>query len=438
VVVTALRRALSALAALTVICLALAPASSARAAATRPGGPERADLQPLPDEWWFSAWDIQTRVWPLTQGAGVTVALLDSGVQASQPDLRGVIVPGGDTTGAGTTGMTDDNYQEDGHGTAMAALIAGQGVLGGPVGIAPAVKILPVRIGGLKRVTMGGSDATVVAGLRYAVDHGAKVINMSVGGSALIGPACDQVMQDGVAYALEHNAVVVASAGNNARFMNPPMAPASCAGVLAVGAVNPDLTLWPDSEQQSYVAVAAPGNQVGFLGMDGKYFPDGYGTSSAAAFVSGEAALVRSRYPSMPWYQVVQRIINTALPEGSPVPNDKFGYGIVRIAGAVNAAKYDVPATAPNPVYDAFKIWLASPEGSQFTSPARKSPHPVRSSPVAAAHSSAGRAGLAAVLAAVVVMAAGGTALSVATARRRRRRQAGEAAVRNEADVFKE
>jgi membrane-anchored mycosin MYCP len=429
VVVTALRRALSALAALTVICLALAPASSARAAPTRPGEP---DLQPLPDEWWFPAWDIQTRVWPLTQGAGVTVALLDSGVQASLPDLRGVIVPGGDTTGAGTTGMTDDNYALDGHGTAMAALIAGQGVQGGPVGIAPAVKILPVRIGELTPAKMGGAGAATAAGIRFAVDHGAKVINMSVGGETPFGPACDQAMQDGVAYGLEHNVVVVASAGNSARFMNPVMAPASCAGVLAVGAVNPDLTLWPDSEQQSYVAVAAPGNQVGFLGMDGKYFPDGYGTSSAAAFVSGEAALVRSRYPSMPWYQVVQRIINTALPEGSPVPNDKFGYGIVRIAGAVNASKYHVPATAPNPVYDAFKTWLASPEGSQFTSPARKSPHPARSSPAAAAHSSSGTtAGLAAVLVAVVVMAAGGTALSVAAARRRRRRQAGEAAVRH-------
>ena len=272
--------------------------------------------------------------------------------------------------------------------------------------------------------TRWATDASVAAGLRYAVDHGAKVINMSVGGSTLIGPACTQVMQDGVAYALEHDAVVVASAGNNARSMNPPMAPASCAGVLAVGAVNPNLTLWPDSEQQSYVAVAAPGNQVGFLGMDGQYFPDGYGTSSAAAFVSGEAALVRSRYPSMPWYQVVQRIINTALPEGSPVPNDKFGYGIVRIAGAVNASKYHVPATAPNPVYDAFKIWLASPEGSQFTSAARQRPHPARSSPAAAAPSSSGgTAGLAAVLAAVVVMAAGAAALSVVAARRRRRRQ---------------
>jgi membrane-anchored mycosin MYCP len=433
VVVVALRRTLSVLAALAVICLALAPVSPARAA---PGGPGQLDLQPLPDEWWFSAWDIQTRVWPLTQGAGVTVALLDGGVQASQPDLRGVILPGGDTTGAGTNGLTDDNYPNDGHGTAMAALIAGQGLQGGPVGIAPAVKILPVRIGGLNAVSMGGSDATQAAGIRYAVDHGAQVINMSVGGLTLSASACDQVVQDGVAYALEHNVVVVASAGNNAKLLNPPEEPASCAGVLAVGAVSPNLTLWPDSEQQSYVAVAAPGNEVGFLGMDGRYFPDGYGTSSSAAFVSGEAALVRSRYPSMPWYQVVQRIINTALPEGSPVPNDNFGYGIVRIAGAVNASKYDVPADAPNPVYEAFKIWLAGQPGSQVTSSAHQSPHSARSSPVAAAHSSSGgTAGLAAVLAAVVVMAAGGTALSVAVARRRRR-QAAEAAGRAGTDVW--
>ena len=418
------------LAALAVTCLALTLAPPALAA---PAPAARPDLQPLPDEWWFSAWDIQTRVWPLTQGAGVTVALLDTGVQASQPDLRGVVVPGGDTTGAGTNGMTDDNYPDDGHGTAMAALIAGQGLQGGPVGIAPAVKILPVRIGGLNSVELGGSAATIAAGIRYAVDHGAEVINMSLGGPGLSASDCDPAIQDAVAYALEHNVVVVASAGNNAKLLNPPIEPASCAGVLAVGAVNPDLTLWPDSEQQPYVAVAAPGNQVGFLGLDGKYFPDGYGTSSSSAFVSGEAALVRSRYPSMPWYQVVQRIINTALPEGSPVPNDSFGYGIVRIAGAVNASKYKVPASAPNPVYETFKQWLATPQGSQFTSSARKSPHPARSSPVAAAHSSSGgSAGLAAVLAAVVVVvAAGGTALAIAAARRRRRRQAGEAVIRN-------
>jgi membrane-anchored mycosin MYCP len=76
----------------------------------------------MPGEWWFPAWDVQTRVWPLSQGAGVTVGVLDSGVQASLPDLRGAVVHGGDTTGAGTNGMTDDDADgTDGHGTNIAA-----------------------------------------------------------------------------------------------------------------------------------------------------------------------------------------------------------------------------------------------------------------------------------------------------------------------------
>jgi type VII secretion-associated serine protease mycosin len=405
----------SALLALTGPVLIAAAAADSAAAASVPS------LRPLPGEWWFSAWDIQTRVWPLTQGAGVRVAVLDSGVQASLADLHGAVVPGGDTTGAGTHGLTDDNDAEDGHGTAMAALIAGQGAGGGPVGIAPAAKILPVRVGGLHGITLGGTDSTLAAGIRYAVAHGAQVINMSVGGVTSSPSGCDPVIQDGVAYALEHNVVVVAAAGNLGRSGNPPQTPASCAGVLAVGAVNPDLTLWPDSEQQPYVAVTAPGNQVGFLGMDGRYFPDGYGTSDAAALVSGAVALVRSRYPSMPWYQVVARIISTALPKGGTVPNDSFGYGIVRIPGALNAARYKVPPGDPNPVYQAYQQWLASPQGRQFTAPARPParPRPAPSS-AAAAPVSRRSAGYIAVIAAIVVVTLAATALSVVARRRRR------------------
>jgi type VII secretion-associated serine protease mycosin len=417
-----LRRALAGPAAIAVTALALAgaapPAQAALAGTARPG------LQPLPGEWWFSAWDIQTRVWPLTRGAGVTVGLLDSGVQASLPDLRGAVVPGGDTTGAGTNGMTDDNDAEDGHGTDVAALIVGQGVDGGPVGIAPAAKILPVRVGGLHNTSPEGSDATLAAGIRYAVGHGAQVINMSLGSVTSSPSGCDPVMQDGVAYALEHNVVVVASAGNDSQTGNPAESPASCAGVLAVGAVNPNLTLWRDSEQQPYVAVTAPGNQVGFLGMDGRYFPDGFGTSDAAGFVSGAVALVRSRYPSMPWYRVVQRIINTALPKGGTVPNDSFGYGIVRIPEALNTARYKVRASDPNPVYDAYRQWLASPQGRQFASPAsaRARRRPSRSSPAAAPASPGVSGGMVAVIAAVGVIIVAGAAVSVIAARWRRRR----------------
>jgi type VII secretion-associated serine protease mycosin len=401
------------------LCLLTAPARAVTPGVARPRP------QPLASEWWFSAWDIQSRVWPLTTGAGVTVALLDSGVQASLPDLRGAVVPGGDTTGARTNGLTDDDKPDDGHGTAMAAVIAGQGVRGGLVGIAPAAKILPVRVGLAGRLTYAAfSDQSLAAGIRFAVSHGAQVINMSLAGTAPGADRCDTAIQDAVAYALDHNVVVVAGAGNVLPLLgeqtNEPKQPASCAGVLAVSAVNPSLTWWRHSERQPYVAVSAPGNEIQTLGLDGRNFVDGYGTSFASAFVSGEAALVRARNPSLPWYRVVQRIINTALPRGA-VPSDRFGYGIVRIHEAVDAAHDPIPASAPNPVYQAFLDWLRTPQGQKFASPSARS----RPRRVATPAPSGGQAGLAAAgaVAAAVVLAAAAVLLVIA--RRRRRRQAG-------------
>src|SRR5579875_1206649 len=242
-------RAVSALVAVAAGVLALggfAAVPGTRAAAPGP--------QPLADEWWFPAWEVQGDVWPLTEGAGVTVAVLDTGVQANLPDLRGAVVPGGDVTGAGPDGMTDTNTTEDGHGTAMAALIVGQGrgpAGTGLAGIAPKAKVMPVRTGS----NGGGTPQTIAAGIRFAVNHGARVINMSFGGPTPTPYRCDGAEQDAVAYALQHNVVVVAAAGNFGNAGNPSLEPASCAGVLTAGGVNPDGSVWQDSERQPYVTV---------------------------------------------------------------------------------------------------------------------------------------------------------------------------------------
>jgi membrane-anchored mycosin MYCP len=370
-------------------------------------------------EWWFSSWDIQTKVWPLSRGAGVTVGVVDTGVQASLPDLRAAVIPGGDTTSSRSNGTTDENGPL-GHGTGLAAVIAGQGVGGGVLGIAPAAKILPVVVGnGYSELSGDMTTQTVAAGIRYAVAHGAGVINLALGMPAPSASSCDPVLQDAVAYALEHNVVVVAGAGNTNITGQAAQEPASCAGVLAVGAVGPNLQLWPDSAQQPYVTVSAPGSNIVSLGRTGGDVT-GSGTSFACAFVSGAVALIRSRYPSMPWYQVVQRIINTALPAGGSVPNDSYGYGILRIPGALNTAVYKVPASAPNPVYAAYQQWLASPPGQQFTAPSHPRPHPSRRPPAAAPASSGGSAGLIAGVIVAAVLVAG---LSVLAARRRRHRR---------------
>jgi membrane-anchored mycosin MYCP len=430
------RRATAASGALVAACLtlALAAAAPARAgpgAAARPARPGQS-IQAL--EWWFPAWDIQSKVWPLTRGAGVTVGVVDSGVQVL-PDIRGALIPGGNTLGIQNNGF-GDGEAPTGHGTGVAALIAGQGNHGGVLGIAPAAKILPVLVivgegvGTFAESSSWGSGTQqqIAAGIRLAVKDGAQVINLSITAKAPSASSCDPVLQDAVAYALQHDVVVVAAAGNFNTVGNPPEEPASCAGVLAVGAVGPNLDVWADSERQPYVTVSAPGVDITFLTAVNTTIV-GSGTSEAAPFVAGAAALIRSRYPSMPWYTVVQRIINTGLPEGRRGHNDSYGYGILRIPGALNVAKYPVPAGAPNPVYAAYQRWLASPPGKQFLAAAHPRPrpsraHPPGARPAAAPASSGSSAGLIAVIAAAVVVMAGGTALAVVAARRRGRRHA--------------
>lgn len=407
----------------------LASATALLSSVAAPGPAEAAapthHLNPLPGEWWFPAWQVQSKVWPLTSGKGVIVAVLDSGVQANVPDLRGAVIPGGDTTGAGTNGMTDDDYANNGHGTALASVIAGQGRGTGMVGIAPGAKILPVRVGGMNGVPGDGNDITEAKGIRFAVNHGAQVINMSFAGVSTSASNCDPLFEQAVAYALRHNVVMIAGAGNTGNTGNMAQQPASCPGVLAVGGVNPDLTLWPGSQRQPYVRVTAPGNYVGWSGRNGKYLPHGAGTSFSCAFVSGAAALIRSRYPHMPWQQVVARIIHTARPEGRPIPNDRYGYGIVRLDRAVNASRYPVPASAPNPVYASFQRWLRSPLGRAFTSPQpTTNPTPA----VAASHPAGGSSLLSTLIAAVVAALVAAIAIPVTVARRRRRRARGTSA----------
>ena len=351
------RRRLSALAAagLLAVCGLLLSARPARA---EPPVRAQAQLTPGPGEWWFAGWQVQQRVWPLTQGAGVTVAEVESGVQASVPDLRGVVLPGANLTGSGGNGDTDIQVGEDGHGTAMAVLIAGQGAGTGTVGIAPRARILPVIVGG----SGPASVSTAAAGIRYAVAHGAQVIDMPFGIGEATPASCDPVLQAAVAYALGHNVVLVASSGDASRYAGPDE-PASCTGVLAVGGIEPGGSLWRGSTREPYVAVAAPGDHMVYVGRDGRYTTTGAGTSFAAALTAAAAALIRSRYPHMPWYEVDQRLIDTATRVGRPVPNTGYGYGIVNLARAVNASAYPVRASAPDPVYARFRAWLATPAG---------------------------------------------------------------------------
>ncbi|MEU9018285.1 S8 family serine peptidase [Actinomadura sp. NPDC048394] len=293
---------------------------------------------PRSQEWWFDAWQLQQKVWPLTQGDGVTVGLIDSGVEARLPELRGVVLPGEATNGTSTgDGRVDSDKNLGGHGTGMAALIAAQGSGSGMVGVAPKSRILPVVV-----PTTGYDKA-----IRYAVDHGAKVINMSQG---IPAPTCPMELRAAIRYAIQHDAIIVAGAGNTP-FYESSYSPANCPGVLTVGAVDAHLAPWNKSTPGSNVMLAAPGVSVGSIGKAGVFTPDVNGTSSAAALTSGVAALLRSHFPTMSGREIVQRMLATARDVGPKGWDNKTGYGALIPYKALTA---DVPETAPNPVYASF------------------------------------------------------------------------------------
>jgi type VII secretion-associated serine protease mycosin len=295
------------------------------------GIPAQASAAPRPEQWWFTAWGIQPKVWPITKGKGVTVAVLDTGVNAKLADLAGAVVPGADTTGGDTNGLTDTDTdpESNGHGTTMAALIVGQGRRTGFLGVAPEAKVMPVRIRG------GGADSQYVtalpAGIRYAADHGAKVVNISSGNAAQAYPNhCSPEIQQAVTYAIQRDVVVVAAAGNDGTGANAPQMPAACKGVLAVGAFTTTLAAWSKTQRQGYVDAAAPGGQVGSVGRDGRFMNDISGTSQAAALTSGAVALVRAKYPNLKAADVVRRIMASTRDAGPRGRDNATGYGAVR------------------------------------------------------------------------------------------------------------
>jgi serine protease len=288
------------------------------------------------DQWQLQALDVPG-AWTYANGAGITVAVIDSGVDARHVDLQGQVLPGLDLVDAKGAGDTD----LVGHGTTVSAIIAGRGDdANGVVGIAPKAKILPVRV---LDADNRYDDAMVVAkGVRWAVDHGARVINLSLGGngsSAALAAALD--------YAFAKDVVVVACTGNNSASTSPKVwYPAREPGVIAVaGMERDDRALWSGSITGAETVVTAPATEL--VGAR----PNGYwkvqGTSFAAPMVSGTAALIRSRWPTMPAGEVINRIIKTAKDIGTGGRDPIYGFGLINPTAALTA---EVPAIFDNPL----------------------------------------------------------------------------------------
>lgn len=332
-------------------------------------------------EYWLEDYGI-TEAWEDTKGAGVTVAVIDSGVDGSHPDLEGVVTGGTDVSGAGAPDGQRGIGEVPEHGTLVASLIAGRGhepeepepspsaspsataspspsksaeaskeaeesavqAAGrgpdGVVGVAPESELLAVSlwIGG---ETTGANPAGVSIddqipnAVRWAVDNGASVINMSLGSTS---PTWPESWDEAFLYAEQNDVVIVAAAGNRAGGSVQVGAPATMPGVLAVGGLDAEGVASRESSSEGIsIGIAAPAeNLVGAL-PGGLYASKWSGTSGAAPLVSGVAALIRAKYPDLTAPQVINRIIMTARDAGIPGKDTIYGHGILDAAAAVNA-----------------------------------------------------------------------------------------------------
>jgi type VII secretion-associated serine protease mycosin len=334
------------------------------------------------DQWQLNSLHAAT-AWTESTGSGVIVAVLDSGVDANHVDLMGQVLPGADFV----DGSTDGRKDPVGHGTTVAAFIAGRADDAGVEGVAPRAKILPVRV--LDAQNRYKDAANVAKALRWAVDHGADVVNMSLGGW-LRSPA----LAAAIDYAYKHNVVIVACTGNQATTADPttvaagptsprtvdpaaaaPLATASgTSGQVTSGSSDAPGTIWYPAREPGVVAVAGLAESGGGDGDEPTLWsgtltgpdtvlvapavnmlgakPGGYwrvqGTSFAAPLVSATAALIRARWPGMDAANVINRLISTADDLGPPGRDDQYGFGEVDPVAALTDP--DIPTVTRNPL----------------------------------------------------------------------------------------
>ncbi|GAA2714095.1 type VII secretion-associated serine protease mycosin [Micromonospora olivasterospora] len=306
------------------------PATVVRPAAARavPGcSAPLAPARPVASVPWPQRRYAPERLSALATGAGVTVAVIDSGVDREHPQLAGRVLDGTDFLDAGGDGSRDCA----GHGTGVASIIAAVPRPGvGFQGLAPRARVLPVRVSEQQVVDGRESGRTVSAAdfaraIRWAVDHGADVLNLSV-----VLYADNPAVRAAVGYALARDVVVVAAAGNLHDSGNPRPYPAAYDGVLGVGAIGSDGQRAGFSQTGPYVDLVAPGGEV-LMAAPGQGHRQAEGTSYAAPFVAAAAALVRQYRPGLTAAQVAQRIVATA----DPAPGDGYGAGVLNPYRAV-------------------------------------------------------------------------------------------------------
>lgn len=337
-------------------------------------------------EYWLADSGI-TKAWEVSKGANVKVAVIDSGVDAQHPDLKGAVTGGYDASGSGQPDGQKSVGSKPEHGTLVATMLAGRGhqsaspspspapsapLPDGIMGVAPEAQILSVSTWLGSPNPAGKSDQDQIPeAVRWAVDNGAKVINISLGSTT---PQWPQSWDAAFLYAEQKDVVIVAAAGNRVGGNTQVGAPATIPGVLTVAGLDRKNVASVDASSQGIsIGVAAPAeNLVG--GLPGGSYAEWAGTSGSTPIVAGVAALIRSKWPDMTSEQVINRIVSTAKDAGAPGKDPLYGYGILNAEAALKA---DVPEVRANPL-GSIAEWIRVHRRGNPAAPATPQPAPTQ------------------------------------------------------------
>jgi len=319
-------------------------------------------------EYWLAQYGISS-AWSTTEGKGITIAVIDTGVDGTVPDLAGAVSGGIDYSGQGSANgeRPVGDADERNHGTMVASLAAGRGTAGaaGLIGVAPQAKILSISIGFGAAVT--NSDDQIAEAVTWAVNHGANIINMSLTRNTLAWP---ESWDKAFLYAMQHNVVIVAAAGNRGSGTSEVGAPATMPGVLTVAGVDRNEEASVDASAQGItIGVSAPSEQL--LGaIPGGQYVEWEGTSGSTPIVSGVVALVMASHPGITAANAINRVISTARDAGAKGVDPIYGYGLVNAAAAV---RNTVPNVKANPM-GSLSAWIhlnrrADPTATPTTPP---------------------------------------------------------------------
>ncbi|SEC01685.1 S8 family serine peptidase [Microbacterium hydrocarbonoxydans] len=319
------------------------------ASATPPPVPDDPADPTRAAEYWLDGARIR-EAWQTTRGDGVTIAVIDTGIGKVPGVFDEAVVGGTDVSGSGSPdGRTPVGAIDGNHGSWVASLAAGRGAADGKgmIGVAPEADLLSISVGFGAAAAVPFTDQVAKA-MRWAVDNGADIINLSFTTNTL---DWDKSWDEAFLYAFEHDVVVVVAAGNRGSGTNIIGAPATIPGVLTVGGVDQTGTASLEASTQGItIGIAAPSEGLRGVSADGKVI-QWSGTSGAAPIVAGIAALIRSAHPDLDAANVINRIIKTAIavPGMTKLPDPLYGYGLIDAQAAITA---DVPKVSENPMGD--------------------------------------------------------------------------------------